>query len=66
MLDARHGGYAEHKDDHEVLLEELSDLMEEIQVDGIYDETRLTQDLMRWFREHFKTHDARLHGIGSG
>jgi len=64
MRDSRYKAYAEHKEDHEILLDELSDLMDEIKVDHEYDETRLTQDLMRWFSEHFRVHDAKLHGAG--
>jgi len=35
--------------------------MDRIEDDGGYDEGRLSSELERWFIEHFKTHDARLH-----
>jgi len=31
--------------------------------DGHYDPVQLSQDLRRWFSEHFRTHDARLHSM---
>ena len=30
--------------------------------DGSYNEKQLSKDLSYWFSEHFRTHDARLHG----
>jgi hemerythrin len=51
----------EHKQDHETLLDDLRDIMDEVEDDGILDETQLTDDLDRWFSDHFKTHDAKLH-----
>jgi hemerythrin len=51
----------EHKQDHETLLDELRDIMDEVEDDGEYDEAQLSIDLGRWFGDHFKTHDAKLH-----
>lgn len=65
----REHGYdqlAEHKGDHERLLDELRDIMDD------YDEsassrdhdaadTQLSERLGTWFTRHFQTHDARLH-----
>jgi hemerythrin len=60
----REHGYdqaAQHKDDHERLLDELRDIMDEF-VDGDRDSVdRLTASVEAWFTNHFKTHDARLH-----
>ena len=53
--------FLEHKQDHETLLDELRDIMDEVEDDGEYDEAQLSTDLERWFGDHFKTHDARLH-----
>jgi len=52
----------EHKADHEALLDDLRDIMDEVEDDGDFDELQLATDLDRWFSEHFRTHDARLHG----
>jgi hemerythrin len=51
----------EHKQDHETLLDDLRDIMDEVEDDGEYDETQLSVDLERWFGDHFRTHDAKLH-----
>lgn len=61
MRDSHYDGYAEHKADHENLLDELRDIMDKVDDDGAYDESRLGSELRRWFSEHFRTHDARLH-----
>ena len=64
MLDSRYPRRAEHKADHELLLDELRDIMDLVDEDGSYDEHGLSQDLQRWFTEHFRTHDALLHQHG--
>ncbi len=64
MLDSRYPRREEHKADHELLLDELRDIMDLVDEDGSYDEHGLSQDLQRWFTEHFRTHDALLHQHG--
>ncbi len=61
MRDARYAAYASHKQDHEVLLDELSDVIDSVDADGHYDREDLSRTLDRWFSDHFRTHDARLH-----
>lgn len=61
MRNAHYDGYPEHKEDHEDLLDQLRDIMDRIDYDGAYDEAKLGTELDRWFTEHFRTHDARLH-----
>ena len=61
MRETRYLAYAEHKEDHEVLLDDLREIMEQVRSGGHYAETRLSDDLQYWFSEHFRTHDARLH-----
>jgi hemerythrin len=61
MRDTGYDGFAAHKEDHESLLDEIRDIMDRVEDDGSYDEDRLSAELERWFTEHFKTHDARLH-----
>jgi hemerythrin-like metal-binding protein len=61
MRNRRYDALAEHKADHERLLDVLRDLMDE-QADGaVLDDERFAQRLADWFSEHFRTHDARLH-----
>ena len=61
MRESRYMAYAEHKEDHEILLDDLRDIMDQVEDDGSYNEKRLSKDLSFWFSEHFRTHDARLH-----
>lgn len=63
MRDAHYRAYPEHKLDHETLLDELRDIMDTVDDDGRYDESELSQDLDRWFSDHFRTHDAKLHHL---
>ena len=66
MRDSTYPALREHKTDHESLLDQLRDIMDRVEDDGNYDEERMTRDLERWFTEHFRTHDARLHLGSSG
>ena len=61
MRESRYRAYGEHKEDHETLLDDLRDIMDEVEDDGDFDERRLSIDLDRWFSDHFRTHDAKLH-----
>ncbi|OGI67331.1 MAG: hypothetical protein A2W18_15380 [Candidatus Muproteobacteria bacterium RBG_16_60_9] len=60
----RAGGYdqyAAHKADHERLLDDIRDIMDDYEDLRLYDEKILGERLQSWFGDHFKTHDARLH-----
>ena len=61
MRQSRYPAFLEHKQDHETLLDDLRDIMDEVEDDGTFDERSLARDLERWFSDHFRTHDARLH-----
>ncbi|MEJ2128270.1 MAG: bacteriohemerythrin [Woeseiaceae bacterium] len=61
MRDASYGGYAAHKQDHELLLDELADIIDSVDDAGRYDREELSRGLENWFSGHFRTHDARLH-----
>lgn len=61
MRQSRYDEYPAHKSDHEALLDDIRDLMDEFE-DGIWiDLEAFAQRLQRWFTEHFRTHDSRLH-----
>lgn len=61
MRDARYDEYDDHKEDHERLLDDIRDLMDDYE-DGVYvDLERFGARLDEWFSEHFRTRDARLH-----
>lgn len=61
MEQMRYAAYADHKEDHDTLLEELREIMVDVEDDGLLDEAELTDDLDRWFSDHFRLHDAKLH-----
>ena len=61
MRAARYTHLAVHKQDHEQLLDELLDVIDSVDDDGRYDRADLSRNLERWFSEHFRTHDAKLH-----
>ena len=61
MQETRYPAFREHKMDHEALLDDLRDIMDEVEDDGEFDEKQLATDLGRWFSDHFRTHDAKLH-----
>lgn len=63
MRESRYLSYAEHKEDHEILLDDLRDIIKQVEDAGSYSEDRLSGDLEYWFSEHFRTHDARLHRL---
>jgi len=61
MRDAKYADYESHKKDHELLLDQLLDIMDGVDEDGSYEEKRLSASLEHWFTAHFRTHDAKLH-----
>ncbi len=61
MREEAYDQLAQHKADHERLLDELRDIMSDYE-SGTGDQAdRMIAALDHWFTEHFKTHDARLH-----
>ena len=61
MLALRYNDYAVHKADHEDLLDEILDIRELVLEAARYDPEGMSVALTRWFGEHFRTHDTRLH-----
>ena len=55
--------YKTHAKDHVKLLDENSDITEELEQTSKLDQQRLKDQLNGWFAVHFKTHDARLHKL---
>jgi len=62
MYEAGYGEYEDHKEDHEDLLDEIRDLMDEFLADAKKGGGLLKERLSAWFARHFATFDARLHG----
>lgn len=62
MLEMAYDEFEEHKDDHEDLLDQIRDMMDEVEGDRNGDVMKdLGRRLNHWFTEHFRTRDARLH-----
>jgi hemerythrin len=54
--------YAAHKSDHEKLLDDIRDIMDDHEAGEYIDfEDALSHAVRDWFVDHFKTKDARLH-----
>jgi hemerythrin-like metal-binding protein len=62
MRDSGYDRYPEHKADHELLLDELRDIMDAVEQDSEIDQELLGKTLGDWFARHFQNEDARLHG----
>lgn len=61
MRERRYDAFAEHKADHERLLDQLRDMMDAQAGGSVLDDTGFGAQLAEWFAGHFRTHDARLH-----
>jgi hemerythrin-like metal-binding protein len=61
MMSLGYEGYPEHKADHEKLLDEIRDIMDEVTTGGRFDAAQLGARLTAWFVGHFSTLDARFH-----
>jgi len=62
MEQLRYAGYPAHKADHEQLLDEIAGIMDEVVETGRYEAAGMSARMSAWFGEHFRTHDAWLHG----
>jgi len=61
MLIANYEEYKAHKEEHENLLDQLRDMMDEFLDHPESAEAMLRARLADWFGQHFATFDARLH-----
>jgi len=61
MLAQAYPEYWAHKGDHERLLDQLRDIMDDFEASDALDVDVLSTRLDDWFTIHFKTFDARLH-----
>lgn len=61
MRRQRYRDLAAHKEDHEQLLDEIRDIMDEVENGQEAADRRLAGKLDAWFSRHFETHDAKLH-----
>jgi len=61
MREQNYDQYQDHKDDHERLLDEIRDIMDDYEESAYFSDEEFAGHVERWFTEHFKTRDARLH-----
>lgn len=61
MREHRYPLLAQHKADHERLLDEIRDIMDDFIEGKGLQENALTTRLDAWFSRHFETHDSHLH-----
>lgn len=63
MRDQNYPGYADHKQDHDRLLDEILDIMDDAEAENLMAAgPRLAERLGAWFGIHFSTFDRQLHG----
>ena len=53
--------YEDHKEDHELLLDSIRDIMDEYMDSSSMDDEYFGELLKNWFVNHFASKDARLH-----
>jgi hemerythrin-like metal-binding protein len=61
MRERRYDQYEDHKADHERLLDDIRDIMDDYEDEQRFDREMLAGRLSAWFGVHFRTKDARLH-----
>ncbi|MBT8147523.1 MAG: bacteriohemerythrin [Gammaproteobacteria bacterium] len=61
MRDQKYDQYAEHKADHEDLLDELRDIMDDYEENAYFSDDAFAKSVEKWFTDHFRNRDARLH-----
>jgi hemerythrin len=61
MRKLKYDQYEDHKQDHEQLLDDIRDMMDEYEDVSKIDEKEFGQRLTDWFVNHFSSKDARLH-----
>ena len=61
MQEKHYDQYSGHKTDHERLLDQIRDMMDDYEDKNSFNEAQFSDKLQAWFTGHFRTHDARLH-----
>ena len=61
MRERGYDEFADHKGDHERLLDDIREIMDDYELRGAFDADTLAERLSDWFGTHFSTKDARLH-----
>jgi hemerythrin len=61
MKELGYDQYEDHKQDHERLLDDIMNIMDDYRETANLDKKEFGERLSDWFTQHFKTKDARLH-----
>ena len=61
MRERNYDQFEDHKRDHERLLDELRDIMDNYEENAYFSDAEFAAHVEHWFSEHFRTRDARLH-----
>ena len=61
MREHQYAEYRAHKQDHDRLLDDLRDLMDDFETGVWVDMDAFANRIGDWFSVHFRTHDAKLH-----
>jgi len=61
MRELRYKLYPEHKADHDRLLNEIRDIMDDYEDRAEFNREEFIDRLNHWFTDHFRTKDAQLH-----
>ena len=61
MRERGYDEFADHKGDHERLLDDIREIMDDYELRETFDDDTLAARLSDWFGTHFSTKDARLH-----
>lgn len=61
MREMSYDQYEDHKQDHERLLDDILDIMDNYRETANLDTKEFGERLRKWFIQHFKLKDARLH-----
>lgn len=62
MLDRAYPKFSDHKNDHDRLLDEIGDILEDVDLnEALAAQKELVLRLDRWFSVHFATFDKELH-----
>jgi hemerythrin len=61
MRERNYDQYSDHKADHEILLDELRDIMDDYEENAFFSDDIFANAVGSWFSDHFRNRDARLH-----
>jgi hemerythrin len=61
MRERNYDQYSDHKADHEALLDELRDIMDDYEENAFFSDDIFANAVGSWFSDHFRNRDARLH-----